>query len=80
MDFYLAALDKFEKKKHENPSVGIILCSSKNDPVVELSTSRSLSPTAISTYTTKLIDTDLLKNKIIEYRSLFEGKNGREER
>lgn len=80
MDFYLAALDKFEKKKHENPSVGIILCSSKNEPVVELSTSRSLSPTAISTYTTKLIDTDLLKNKIIEYRSLFEGKNGREER
>ena len=30
MDFYLAALDKYEKKENENPSVGIILCASKN--------------------------------------------------
>ena len=26
MDFYLEALDRQKKKKHENPSVGMILC------------------------------------------------------
>lgn len=72
MDFYLAALDKYEKKENENPSVGIILCASKNDSVVELSTSRTLSPTAISTYSTNLIDTKLLKKKLIEYQELFD--------
>ena len=74
MDFYLAALDKFEKKDNENPSVGIILCTSKNDSVVELATSRTLSPTAISTYSTKLIDTKALQSKLIEYRELFDKK------
>lgn len=72
MDFYLAALDKYEKKENENPSVGIILCTSKNDSVVELSTSRSASPTAISTYSTDLIDTELLKKKLIEYQEMFD--------
>ena len=72
MDFYLAALDKYEKKETENPSVGIILCASKNDSVVELSTSRSLSPTMISTYSTNLIDTKLLQKKLIEYQEIFE--------
>lgn len=74
MDFYLAALDKYEKKDNENPSVGIILCTSKNDSVVELATSRTLSPTAISTYSTKLIDTKALQSKLIEYRELFDKK------
>ena len=74
MDFYLAALDKYEKKENENPSVGIILCASKNDSVVELSTSRTLSPTTIATYSTKLIDTNLLKKKLIEYQELYEEK------
>lgn len=72
MDFYLAALDKYEKKESENPSVGIILCASKNDSVVELASSRSVSPTSVSTYSTKLIDTNALKEKIIEYQIMFE--------
>lgn len=74
MDFYLAALDKYEKKENENPSVGIILCASKNDSVVELSTSRTLSPTAIATYSTNLIDTKLLQKKLIEYQEIFDDK------
>ena len=44
----------------------------KNDSVVELSTSRSVSPTAISTYSTNLIDTKLLQKKLIEYQELFD--------
>ena len=74
MDFYLAALDKYEKKENENPSVGIILCASKNESVVELASSRSISPTAVATYSTKMIDTNALKNKLIEYQALFEEK------
>jgi predicted nuclease of restriction endonuclease-like (RecB) superfamily len=35
MNFYLSALDKFIKKAHENPSIGIILCKEKKDSIVE---------------------------------------------
>lgn len=53
---YLKALDRDVKKENENPSVGIILCASKNDEVVEFSLSRSLSPTMVAECTLKLID------------------------
>jgi len=66
MDFYLGALDKNVKKNHENPSVGIILCKTKDDNIVEISLSRSISPTIISQYETKLIDKELLRNKLNE--------------
>ena len=68
----LEALDRYEKKENENPSIGIILCTSKNDSVVQLSTSRSISSTAISTYSTKLIDTKVLQKKLIEYQEIFD--------
>ena len=35
LDFYLEALDRQVKKENENPSVGLLLCASKNDEVVE---------------------------------------------
>lgn len=35
MEFYLEALDRDVKKPQENPSVGIILCKSKDEDVVE---------------------------------------------
>ncbi len=35
LEFYLEALDRDVKKKHENPSVGIILCKNKDNKVVE---------------------------------------------
>ncbi|HYE81016.1 MAG TPA: PDDEXK nuclease domain-containing protein [Clostridia bacterium] len=66
MNFYLEALDREHKKPTENPSVGIILCSNKDDEVVEFALSRSLSPTLISEYTLKLIDKKLLKQKLHE--------------
>jgi predicted nuclease of restriction endonuclease-like (RecB) superfamily len=71
MNFYLEALDRQERKEGENPSVGIILCSSKNEVIVEYSLARSNSQTAISTYETKLIDKKLLQKKIIEYKERF---------
>lgn len=49
MDFYLEALDRQVKKKNENPSVGLLLCASKNDEVVEYAMSRSMSPMLVGT-------------------------------
>ena len=72
MNFYLEALDRQIKQKDENPSVGIILCSSKNDEVVEYSMSRSLSPTMISNYTLKLPDKKILEKKLKEIKELLD--------
>ncbi len=55
LNFYLEALDRDIKKPDENPSVGIILCKSKDDEVVEYALSRNLSPALIAEYRIKLI-------------------------
>ncbi len=72
MNFYLEALDREYKKDNENPSVGVILCASKNDEVVEYALSRSLSPTLISEYTLKLIDRNILREKLHELTKIAE--------
>ncbi len=72
MNLYLEALDREVKKQTENPSVGVILCASKDDEVVEFALSRSLSPTMISEYTLKLIDKNLLQKKLKEYTEIAE--------
>jgi len=72
MNLYLEALDREVKKESENPSVGIILCASKDDEVVEFALSRSLSPTMVSEYNLKLIDKKLLQKKLKEYIDLAE--------
>lgn len=35
LNFYLEALDRNVRKAHEQPSIGVLLCASKNDEVVE---------------------------------------------
>ena len=75
MDFYLEALDRQEKKENENPSVGIILCSGKNEQVVEYAMSRTMSPTMVSQYTLKLIDKKILENKLKEISDMVEENN-----
>lgn len=72
INLYLEALDREVKKENENPSVGIILCASKDDEVVEFALSRSLSPTMVSEYKLKLIDKKLLQRKLREYIELVE--------
>ena len=72
MEFYLEALDRDVKKEHEKPSVGLILCKSKDSKIVEYALSRSISPTLISQYKTKLIDKKLLENKLDEFFELGE--------
>ncbi|MBK6937141.1 MAG: DUF1016 family protein [Chitinophagaceae bacterium] len=66
LGFYLEALDRDEKKPEENPSIGILLCKDKDSEVVEYALSRSLSPTMVSEYKTKLPDKKLLQKKLHE--------------
>ena len=66
LNFYLEALDRDIKKSDENPSVGIILCKSKDDEVVEYALSRNLSPALIAEYKTKLIPKEVLQKKLHE--------------
>jgi hypothetical protein len=55
LNFYLKALDRDVKKNHKNPSVGIILCKSKDKEVVEYTMNKNLSKSLISEYKIKLI-------------------------
>lgn len=66
MDFYLEALDRQKKKANENPSVGMILCASKDDEVVEYAMSRSLSPLMVAEYQLQLPDKNVLQKKLQE--------------
>ncbi len=72
MDFYLEGLDRQLKKPDENPSVGLLLCASKNDEVVEYAMSRTLSPMMVAQYQLQLPDKDVLRRKLQELASLPE--------
>ncbi|OAH99203.1 hypothetical protein A1353_21065 [Methylomonas methanica] len=70
LDFYLEALDRDAKKPHEHPSIGVLLCASKDSEVVEYALSRSLSPALIAEYQTQLPDKALLQAKLHEFYRL----------
>ncbi|WP_305074063.1 PDDEXK nuclease domain-containing protein [Propionivibrio sp.] len=67
LNFYLEALDRDHKKPHENPTIGLLLCASKDDEVVEYALSRSLSPALVAQYQTQLPDKKLLQAKLHEF-------------
>ena len=81
MDFYLEGLDRQAKKQDENPSVGLLLCASKNDEVVEYALSRTLSPMMVAQYQLQLPDKDVLRKKLQELSALpgMEETKGRNE-
>ncbi|MFJ4260280.1 YhcG family protein [Pseudomonas monteilii] len=70
LDFYLEALDRNERKPHENPAIGVLLCASRDDEVVEYALNRSLSPALIAEYQTRLPDKALLQAKLHEFYEL----------
>lgn len=67
LGFYLEALDRDVRKAHENPAIGVLLCASKDDEVVEYALSRSLSPALIAEYQTQLPDKKRLQAKLHEF-------------
>lgn len=71
LNFYLEALDRDIRQPHENPSIGILLCKGKDDTVVEYALSRTLSPTLVADYQTKLPNKALLQAKWEEIINLL---------
>lgn len=72
LGFYLEALDRHARKPHENPAIGVLLCASKEDEVVEYALNRSLSPALIAEYQTQLPDKQLLQAKLHEFYALHD--------
>jgi len=67
LSFYLEALDRDIRKPHEQPAIGVLLCASKDDEIVEYALSRTLSPALIAEYQTQLPDKKLLQAKLHEF-------------
>ncbi len=70
LGFYLEALDRDVRKPHENPAIGLLLCASADDEVVEYALSRTLSPALVAQYQTQLPDKALLRAKLHEFYHL----------
>jgi predicted nuclease of restriction endonuclease-like (RecB) superfamily len=70
LNFYLEALDRDVRKPHESPSIGVLLCATKDSEVVEYALSRSLSPALVAEYQTRLPDKKLLQAKLHEFYEL----------
>lgn len=72
LQFYLEALDRDIRKPHEGPSIGVLLCATKDSEVVEYALSRTLSPALIAEYQLHLPDKKLLQRKLHEFYALVE--------
>ena len=79
LEFYLEALDRDVKLQHENPSVGVILCASKDDAIVEYALSRSMSPALVADYQLHLPDKALLESKLRELAEIAEAEDMEDE-
>lgn len=72
--FYVEALDRDVKKAHERPSIGVLLCATKDDEVVEYALARTSSPTLVAEYQTMLPPKAVLRQKLHElYAELARG-------
>jgi predicted nuclease of restriction endonuclease-like (RecB) superfamily len=64
MQFYLSVLDDTVKLADENPSIGIILCKSKQRTIVEYALKESNKPIGVSTYQIVSTVPQELKNQL----------------
>lgn len=72
LSFYLEALDRNHKRAHENPSIGVLLCRTKDDEVVEYALNRHLSPALVAQYETQMIPKAVLQRKIHEWSQMLQ--------
>lgn len=79
LSFYLEALDRDRKRAHENPSIGVLLCRTKDDEVVEYAMSRHISPALVAQYETRLIPKAVLQQKLHEWSLMLEAPGSGEE-
>jgi predicted nuclease of restriction endonuclease-like (RecB) superfamily len=77
--FYLEALDRDRKRPHENPSIGVLLCRTKDDEVVEYAMSRHLSPALVAQYETRMVPKAVLQQKLHEWSRMLQAPDAPEE-
>ena len=51
LNFYLSAVDGIMRTERDDPTIGLLLCETKNEAIVELSFKNVQKPIGISTYT-----------------------------
>jgi len=56
MNFYLTALDKTMKHKDDNPTIGLLLCKTKNKIVAEYALQDINKPLGVAEYETQIIE------------------------
>ena len=79
LSFYVEALDRDVKKAHERPSIGVLLCATKDDEVVEYALARTASPTLVAEYQTMLPPKAVMRRKLHElYAQLSVDDDGEE--
>jgi predicted nuclease of restriction endonuclease-like (RecB) superfamily len=66
MQFYLAALDDLVRMADENPSIGILLCKSKDKTIVEYALRESNKPIGVATYRIVTVLPNELKGQLPE--------------
>ena len=74
MQMYVNYYDRFEKQSDENPTIGILLCSDKNDNMVRLTLPEDSNIYA-SKYELYLPDKMLLQKKLEEWLDEENGKD-----
>ena len=68
----MEALDRDVRKAHESPSIGVLLCATRDNEVVEYVLSHAISPALVAEYQTRLPDKKLLQANLHEFYSLAE--------
>ena len=78
LTFYLGALDRDRKRPHENSSIGVLLCRSKDNEVVEYAMSCHLSPALVAQYETRMVPKAVLQQKLHEWSLMLEAPDASE--
>jgi len=64
LNFYVSAVDGEVKETNDNPTLGILICKSKNDTVVEYALQRVDSPIGVSEYELTQVLPDEFKSSL----------------
>ncbi len=79
MNFYLTAVDRQIKHPTDNPTIGLILCKTKNKVTAEYALTNITSPVGVASYQFTTSLPDVLKDQLPGIEELEEGLKDIEE-
>jgi predicted nuclease of restriction endonuclease-like (RecB) superfamily len=74
MQMYVNYFDRFQKEEWEAPTVGIVLCSEKNDAMVKITLPQENDQIHAASYKTCLPTEEQLKREVVDQRERIEQK------